>query len=81
MEFSIYGPGETNEYLKANNPEKLKFNPTVIKIQNDQLTFGMGKHYGSLVMKLKTMRFRHDKLIKYTSLTLSFLPCYCVLLG
>ena len=36
------------------------------------------KYLGMPVMNLKTMRLRNDKLIKYTSLTLSFLPCYCV---
>ena len=52
------------EYIKANNPEKLKFNPTVIKIQNDQLTFGMEKHYGRLVVSLKTIDDFHTDQMK-----------------
>ena len=52
------------EYIKANNPEKLKFNPTVIKIQNDQLTFGMEKHYGRLLMSLKTIDDFHTEQMK-----------------
>ena len=52
------------EYLKANNPEKLKFNPTVIKIQNDQLIFGMEKHHGRLVMSLKTIDDFHTEQMK-----------------
>ena len=52
------------EYLKANNPEKLKFNPTVVKIQNNQLTFGMEKHYGGLVMSLKTIDDFHTEQMK-----------------
>ncbi|AOR26473.1 hypothetical protein FORMA_13130 [Formosa sp. Hel3_A1_48] len=52
------------EYIKKNNPEKLKFNPTVIKIQNDQLTFGMEKHSGRLVMSLKTLDDFHTDQMK-----------------
>mgnify|MGYP003646389791 FL=1 len=52
------------EYLKVNNPDKVKFNPTVIKIQNDQLTFGMEKHYGGLVMNLKTIDDFHTERMK-----------------
>lgn len=52
------------EYIKANNPEKLKFIPTVIKIQNDQLTFGMEKHYGKLVISLKTIDDFHTEQMK-----------------
>ena len=52
------------EYIKKNNPEKVKFNPTVIKIQNDQLTFGMEKHYGRLVMSLKTLDDFHTDQMK-----------------
>ena len=58
------------EYLKVNNPEKLMFNPIVIEIQNDQLTFGMKKHYGRLVMSLKTIEDFHTEQMKkvYASL-------------
>ena len=52
------------EYLKVTNPDKVKFNPTVIKIQNDQLTFGMEKHYGRLVMNLKTIDDFHTERMK-----------------
>lgn len=52
------------EYLKANNPEKLNFNPIVIKIQNEQLFFGMEKHYGRLVMNLKTIDDFHTEQMK-----------------
>jgi hypothetical protein len=52
------------EYLKANNPEKVKFNPKVIKIQNNQLFFGMEKHYGGLVMSLKTIDDFHTEQMK-----------------
>ena len=52
------------EYLKANNPEKLKFNPRVIKIQNEELIFGMEKHYGRLVISLKTIDDFYTKQMK-----------------
>ena len=52
------------EYLKVNNPEKLKFNPIVIKIHNDQLAFGMEKHHGKLVMSLKTIDDFHTEHMK-----------------
>ena len=52
------------EYLKANNPDKLKFNPIVIKIQNEQLIFGMEKHNGRLVFNLKTIDDFHTKRMK-----------------
>ena len=52
------------EYIKANNPEKLKFNPTVIKIQTEELIFGMEKHYGRIVMNLKTIDDFHTERMK-----------------
>ena len=52
------------EYLKVNNPEKLKFNPRVIKIQNEELIFGMEKHYCRLVMNLKTIDDFHTERMK-----------------
>ena len=52
------------EFIKEKNPDKLKFNPTVIKIQNDQLIFGMKKHYGRLVMSLKTIDDFHTEHMK-----------------
>ena len=58
------------EYIKANNPEKLKFNPRVINIQNEELIFGMEKHYGRLVISLKTIDDFYTKQMKknYASL-------------
>ncbi|MGC6434383.1 MAG: hypothetical protein ACON4M_09340 [Crocinitomicaceae bacterium] len=52
------------EFIKEKKPDKLKFNPTVIKIQNDQLTFGMDKHHGRLIMSLKTIDDFHTKQMK-----------------
>lgn len=43
------------KYFIINNPEKLKFRPTVIEYNDDELRFGMAKHYGVLVMKTNNL--------------------------
>lgn len=40
-----------NEYLRVNNPKKLKFNPTVIEVNEKHVVFGMEKHYGRLLIE------------------------------
>ena len=43
------------EFLKINFPEKIKFNPMVIKITDDKVHFGMQKDEGTLVFSKKTL--------------------------
>ena len=43
------------EFLKINFPEKIKFNPIVVKISDDNVYFGMQKHYGRLVISKKSI--------------------------
>jgi len=44
-----------NEYFKNNYPEKLIFNPKILDYDNEQFRFGMGKHFGVLVMNTNKM--------------------------
>ena len=37
-------------YIKIVEPEKLKYNPTLIEVKNNKVYFGMKKHYGRLVI-------------------------------
>jgi hypothetical protein len=37
-------------YLKMTNPEKLQYNPTVIKVTEEKIHFGMRSHYGILIL-------------------------------
>ena len=43
------------EFLKINFPDKIKFNPKIIKITNDKIYFGMQKHYGRLIISKKSL--------------------------
>ena len=52
------------EYLKANNPEKLKLNPEVIEIKNKRLFFKMERHYGRLIINLDILDDFHTKKMK-----------------
>jgi hypothetical protein len=38
------------EYITNTQPEKLKFNPTIIEVRNNDIIFGMEKHMGRLVL-------------------------------
>lgn len=52
------------EYLKTNNPDKLKFNPKILEIKNEQIIFGMEKHHGRLTISLKTLDDYHTEKMK-----------------
>ena len=43
------------DFLKINFPDKIKFNPSVIKITDDKVYFGMQKHFGTLVISKKSL--------------------------
>ena len=43
------------DFLKINFSDKIKFNPSVIKITDDKVHFGMQKHYGTLVISKKSL--------------------------
>lgn len=45
-------------YFKEQQPEKLKYQPKVIEVNQDQLVFGMTKHMG-------VFSFHKDYLIKF----------------
>ena len=42
-------------FLKINFPDKIKFNPSVIKITDYKVYFGMQKHFGTLVISKKSL--------------------------
>jgi hypothetical protein len=41
------------EYMKVTDPEKLKFNPKIIEVNENKIVFGMKKHYGHLHLSKK----------------------------
>jgi translation elongation factor EF-1beta len=43
------------EHIKNTQPEKLKFNPTIIEVKDDEIIFGMEKHMGRLVLSKKEL--------------------------
>jgi len=42
--------------MKIYHPEKIKFNPKLISVDENELIYGMQKHYGRLVMKVKKFK-------------------------
>ncbi len=43
------------EYITKTQPEKLKFNPTIIEVKDNQIIFGMEKHMGRFVLSKNKM--------------------------
>jgi hypothetical protein len=38
------------DYITKTQPEKLKFNPSIIEITDNHIIFGMEKHMGRLIL-------------------------------
>jgi hypothetical protein len=43
------------EYIKIKHPDRLKFNPTIISVEETHIWFGMRKHYGHLRLSKKAI--------------------------
>lgn len=43
------------EHIKNTEPEKLKFNPTIIEVKDDEIIFGMERHMGRLILSKKEL--------------------------
>jgi len=49
------------EYITKTQPEKLKFNPTIIEVKDDEIIFGMEKHMGRLILSKKQLKNANNK--------------------
>jgi len=48
-----YWEGNLKFYLSQKHPDKLKYNPRLIKVTKDHIRFGMKKHMGILILSKK----------------------------
>jgi hypothetical protein len=43
------------EYITKTQPEKLKFNPKIIEVKENEIVFGMNNHMGRLIVSKKLL--------------------------
>lgn len=52
------------EYLATHNPDKPKFNPVIIEINDDRMIFGIHRYPASYSINLKTLDDFHTEKMK-----------------
>lgn len=48
-----YWESNLKDYINQNHPDKLKYNPRLLEVTKDHISFGMKKHMGILILSKK----------------------------
>jgi hypothetical protein len=53
MDSNTYWENNLKDYIIQNHPDKLHYNPKLLKVTKDNISFGMKKHMGVLILSKK----------------------------